>query len=258
MPSDTVPSDASADTDQAPEHHLQLTALGSAPRRRRSPVGPAWRLLKDAHSTVQGLFDSYSVVHAEKQRRRGDRRGRLGRDEQDLLRGALVFAGTGLDASLRQLLRDALPIAIDHSPAAAKHFRDRRRRWATTPPDNGGKPGLVIKTMTADDPLAYMVDCYVDELTTGSLQQTEQIKQVRDSLGIPKDKISDHRIDELKAFLTDRNAIVHDLDAVKDRAPAPGQPRQTTRSQDQVLRSCDEVLQLCRDILREADAALSR
>lgn len=49
----------------------------------------------------------------------------------------------------------------------------------------------------------------------------------------------------------------HDQDAVKGRAPAPGQPHQTTRSQDQFLRTCEEILKLCRGIILEADAALA-
>lgn len=56
-----------------------------------------------------------------------DPAGRLSHMEMDLLRAAIVFAGAGLDATLKELIRSALPIVVTTNAVA----RDKFRRFAS-------------------------------------------------------------------------------------------------------------------------------
>jgi hypothetical protein len=224
---------------------LKLSPLGQKPRR--TLLQTSWRNLRGAHDTVQGILDAYALVHAETQLRRAESRGRLRRDEQDLLRAALVFSGAGLDACLRQLMRDVLPTLIDRHGNAAKAFRTRRSQWLARP-ENGGRPELIKKAILAEDPRAELVMMYVEDLTKSSLQKTSQLKKVRSALGLDTEEISDESIEELQEFLHDQNGIVHELD-YRTGALARGNSTRVGRTQKDVVEACDKVISLCRDIV---------
>ncbi|WP_067484188.1 hypothetical protein [Actinomadura hibisca] len=91
---------------------IELSALPAKPRGKA--INPAWRFLTAAHGSVQGVFDGLGQIRDAKQSEKGkDARGRLARDEEDLLRAAIVFTSSGLDACAKRLVRDTVPLLID-------------------------------------------------------------------------------------------------------------------------------------------------
>jgi hypothetical protein len=95
-----------------PDGNLTRYRLADLPERKPTgeEVTGAWRYLKAAHASVGGVFDALQLVRERTATSRGDRRGQLTSDQQDLLRAAIVFTSSGLDASCQRLLRDSLPV----------------------------------------------------------------------------------------------------------------------------------------------------
>src|SRR3954447_23854049 len=79
----------------------------------------AQRFLEGAHDSVESLFQSIDSLRTA---RGAGGRGRLTSSEEDLLRAALVFTGAGMDATLKRLIGDTLPAALDRSEQAHEMF----------------------------------------------------------------------------------------------------------------------------------------
>src|SRR4051812_13852103 len=98
-----------------------LTKYELAPLPRKPTSGDvtgAWLYLKAAHASVGGILDALQLIREKAAKSRGERRGQLTSDQQDLLRAAIVFTSSGLDASCQRLLRDTLPVLVEGNSAA--------------------------------------------------------------------------------------------------------------------------------------------
>jgi len=78
---------------------MKLKAL--SPPYEHLATETAQRFLVGAYDAVNGVLESLDVLRQIRKDETGDVRGRLPHNEEDLLRAALVFAGAGLDASLK-------------------------------------------------------------------------------------------------------------------------------------------------------------
>ena len=86
-------------------------------------VGSAQRILDAAVGTVEKTWATMRLSRAfETERTGADPRGRPKDRDIDLLRAAIVFAGAGLDATLKELIRTTLPTLAAASDQAAKEF----------------------------------------------------------------------------------------------------------------------------------------
>jgi len=84
----------------------------------------ALRIHEKARSAAD-VFMSMSQTLVEYRREQGKRRGRHTDEEHDLRRAAIVFAGAGLDAVVKQLLADAGQALISTAflgTIGGKHF----------------------------------------------------------------------------------------------------------------------------------------
>jgi hypothetical protein len=118
------------------------------PRFVHDRARPAREELRVAHDTLQGIFDSLHAVRVAA-RVDKDARGRLNEGEVDLLRSAVVLAGAGMEAVIKRLVTDALPMILaqpaKHPLAVAKYegprhhvvLRVGRSRRPPTPPIAG-------------------------------------------------------------------------------------------------------------------------
>jgi hypothetical protein len=212
--------------------------LKSLPMRKPvgTEVGGAWLYLKAAHASVSGLFDVLHLVREQTASAKGEFRGQLTGDQQDLLRSAVVFTSSGLDASCQRLLRDTLPVLVEGSRAAEGAFVKRLRGEL-----GGGKVNKVLQdAVCSTTPREKLIDFHVAALVGASLQSTSDIKRVRDALGIDAATIPNMGIDKLAPFFKSRNKIVHELDyeAMDGRGGRRMQVMGDVRDQ------CDQVLSL--------------
>lgn len=222
-----------------------LAPLPSAPKRHCPEVRRSRRYLEATHASVGGLIDSFNVIHEKKSTGRENAQGRLARDEVDLLRAALVFTSSGVDATCQTLVAQSLPtlLARPGTTASTKFdlFLDEQGR---------GPSSEFLAALKHMNPRDEFVNLYVRAKTKSSYQGTGDLRErVRDLLGIPNAAISKARIDKLDDFFTARNAIVHNLDYAD---PSSTSVARHTRSPGTVVQECDVVLTLIADIIGAA------
>lgn len=138
----------------------------------------------------------------------GETRGRLNSDETNLLRAALVFTSSGLDACLHRLVNDCAALVIYRDQVASDCFlRFRKEQLA------GPMEGKVKEAILSSDPTGELIAAYTHVKTRGSYQGSGDIAdRVKAVLAIPNSAVSRKSISDLDPFFTARNAIVHDLD----------------------------------------------
>lgn len=213
--------------------------IALAPLPRKPPgqlVTGAWRYLGGAHDSVTGLFDGLATVRAAKQSATGkETSGRLARDEEDLLRAALVFTSSGLDACCKRLLRDTLETLIVGNRVAGRKFQDFVKQEPATGPSDP-----FTQAILAPAPRTQMIKVYIDARTRASLQGSSDLRsRVRDTLGISNAQLSGGQLEELDEFFEARNSIVHDLD-YEDPAAIDSRARWRRKMED-VRDDCDAV-----------------
>lgn len=226
--------------------------LKSLPELRvNSAVTPALNQLKTAHLTISGVLDSLHVVRQANAS--GDARGRLREAEVDLIRAAVVFAGASLDAVVKRQARDALPALLAVGSANRLSLKEFKSHVSASIRDK--QPSKTwTDAVLADDPRQAMVEVYVSNLTTGSLQSTTDLKRMRTALGIAVEELADHRIDELGPFLKARNQIAHDLDTKDPSDSTWGQRHGRTVST--TVSQCDAVLAIATIYVQQVSVAL--
>lgn len=229
--------------------HFELSALPTAPRGRAPQVRRARRYLEATHASVSGLVDSFNVVHEKTVTSRANAGGRLSRDEVDLLRAALVFTSSGLDASCQTLVAECVPVLVERPGSnAANKFE------AFLDEQIGAPSALFRAAVKGSQPRADLVRLYVDAKTKSSYQGSGEVKdRVRDLLGIPNQKLASHRIKALDGFFTARNDIVHQLDYVDPRSASTARHH---RSPSAVVAEVDQVLTLVADLIGGAAEVL--
>jgi hypothetical protein len=227
---------------------LELPPLPNKPTHC-GEVKVAWRYLAGAHKSVSALFDALHVLRLQEQQTRNKRaQGRLSQDQQDLLRAALVFASSDLDACLRQLLPDALPALVDGNERAEKKFKQ------VTSKKLDEKIPKELREAILNRDTRQIVDLYAADLAHSSLQSTSEVTSVRDALGISSGQLTSNRIDKLESFFAARNEIVHELDYIE--STGPGIPSRRIREQAAVRDQCSEVFRLVADLMTATAANL--
>ncbi len=90
----------------------------------------AQRFLRSAHASVRSLFNNLANMRGlsrlkfDKASFKVQTRGSLGESHVDLLRAAVVFSAAGVDATLKQLVRDGLPALLETSKDAERAFSE--------------------------------------------------------------------------------------------------------------------------------------
>lgn len=230
-----------------PAQHFELSALPAAPKGRAPQIRRAWRYLEATHQSVGGLVDSFNLVHEKAVNSRANAGGRLGRDEVDLLRAALVFTSSGLDATCQTLIAECIPELVEKSGSNAE------RKFESFLDEQIAAPSAPFRAaIRASQPRAELVRLYVEAKTKSSYQGSNDVKdRVRDLLGIPNAKVPAARIAALDPFFAARNQIVHQLDYVD---PGSASTKRFHRAPGAVVAECDTVLNLVADVI---DAAVN-
>lgn len=141
-------------------------------------------------------------------------RGHLSKSEVDILRAVITFAGAGLDAALKKLIKDTVREIAVRNPLAKRKFLDflDRHLAGTDMPINRRLLAEVL--IDGRGPQAALLDHYERELTGDSLQSSEQVSVVCGALGIEDRHIRERLKPSapLDKMFRARNDIVHQLD----------------------------------------------
>jgi hypothetical protein len=161
-------------------------------------------ILERASESAESLFEAFATVRSARQAH-----GTATDHEQDLLRAALIFAAAGLDAMVKQLVRDALHLVLAKDAGAHAQFAafvlSRLRRL--DPIDLR----FLADSIAAPDPAKHLKIELTNELTASSLQSKDQLLRVAAYFAIPAAEISTD-LNALKAVFEARNQIAHEMD----------------------------------------------
>lgn len=238
----------------APQPPPTLAPLPPAPGGKAPQVRQAWKYLEAAHGSTSALLESLAIVRKQKRDSTGETRGRYSNDEIELLRAALVFTSSGIDASLQRLCRDALPALIRRPNSGARaRFQEFLKQELSAP-----KPSEPFRdAVLATDPEAELIQFYVNARTKASYQGSGELRsRVRDALGIGRISVPDHDLAALDPFFEARNAIVHGMDYV-DPESSLGRKRHH-RTRDLTVGECDLVFALTARFIAETAKSLRR
>jgi hypothetical protein len=223
---------------------FELAALPAGPTGRCPEVRQSWKYLEATHRSVVRLLESFTVVREIASQTKGSTRGRLSHGQVDLLRAALVFTSSGLDASCHRLIRDCAPPLIQAGGVAEIQFREYLKREL----NQARPPSGLVEAVTAPNPREALVERYVIARTRASFQGSGDLKnRVRDLLGISNKTLAEARFTALDEFFVARNNIVHQLD-YEDPA-SPTRSKRYHRAPAKVVEECDIVLALLADLI---------
>jgi hypothetical protein len=207
-------------------------------------------ILKYAHETAAALLSAFGTIRSKRRVKAGAPTD----EEQDLLRAMLLFAAAGLDSMLKQLVRDCLPYIALHDQAARAEFEAfvvRHLRGEAEEELAGASPKVLARLLTRDSPQAALIDGYVESLTAGSLQSTEQLYKVVKALGVPP---SDAGLDakRMRPIVEARNQITHEMDIDFDHKTRNRRARQ----KPMMIEHTNVLLETADNVLRGVAAKL--
>lgn len=185
----------------------------------------AQRFLAGAYDSVEAVLENLATIRELRRQETGDIRGRLPANEEDLLRAAVVFTGAGLDATLKQLIRDTLPGLLESNKQAHAKFET----FASDRLGTGeiADSRMIARYLTSPNPRERLIEDYIYDLTGSSLQSAEEVDKVASALGIDDGDLR-RRITALRSLFVARNEISHELDL--QRPERQGDRARRTRS----------------------------
>lgn len=140
--------------------------------------------------------------------------------EQDLLRAMLLFACSGLDAVVKQLIEDALECVLHHDDGAQREFQkfvERRLKKGGISEDQDRSSAsvfdarLMSELLVSFDPRTALISILRRHLTSDSLQSRDQLLKVAAHFALTREDIMSAP-DVTKAAFEARNQIVHEMD----------------------------------------------
>jgi len=204
----------------------------------------AQRFLASAFESVEAVFDTLYAIRQIRKEGGGGIQGRLTAKEENLLRVAIVFTGGGLDASLKQLIRDTLPLLLDANEQAHIKFEAFATEKLGTAEIADTRQ--IARYLTSESPRERLIEDYIYEMTGSSLQSADEVQKVAGALGIDDGALR-KEISALKPLFVARNEISHELDLQSPEKP--GDRSQRTRSISQSKAVCDIGFKVCQEVL---------
>lgn len=206
------------------------------------------------YSYTHTAASSLLLAFDDAKTKRGNRRGVLTDQEQDILRAALVMCCAGLDAAIKQVIRDCIDELLEKDAQVREGFEKFIRKRISGEGDvlelaSGAK--FMALVLSDKKPRRRLIEEYIKELTGESLQSAEEVLRTATALGI------DHKalkldIPKLKEIFRIRNKIIHELDIDLE---APKRKRRV-RSQADLLDNSDHILSVTIKVLEAVDAKL--
>jgi hypothetical protein len=202
------------------------------------------------HASASSLI----VAFDDAKEKRGNPRGVLTDKEQDILRAALVMSCAGVDAALKQAIRDSFEHLLEKSKLVREGFERFIRKRITGEGDAlelaAGAKFLAL-VLSEKEPRKKLVEEYIRELTGDSLQAVEEVLRTTAALGLDN-KTLGLDMPQLREIFSIRNKIIHELDLDLNALKR----KRRVRSQADLVDNSDHMLDTIRRILEALDKTL--
>lgn len=203
------------------------------------------------HASASSLVVAFDAAKSA----RGAPPGVLTDQEQDILRASLVMCCAGLDASLKQAIRDCLGFLLERSPSVREGFEKFIRKRISGESDvleAAAGTRFLAQVLADPSPRTRLIEQYIRELTGESLQSLEEVMRACAALGLEFKKLG-LQVGRLKEIFGIRNKIIHELDLDLE---APKRKRKV-RSQADLLDNSDLILSTISKLLVAIDEAIA-
>ena len=215
--------------------------------------------LKNSQTVFGHAVNSVSSFYTIYQKiRKGSGAGSTTHEEQDLLRAMLVFACSGLDAVVKQLIKDVLPEIINRDiegKGARQEFRKfvERRMKRVNLCEGDEKvskeekiPALdtnfIAHVLTSNEPKTALLSFLQDYLLGDSLQSRDQLLKAAAHFAITRDQVLADP-ETTKTAFDIRNNIIHEMD-VDLSTKGQGQKKRRVRGAPDMVKYCENVLNI--------------
>ena len=163
-------------------------------------LAKAYLILRHSHETANTLHVAFKLLRKSRE----GSRGALTDEEQDLWRSMIVMAASGLDAVIKQLIRDTIrELCKVHNDVRSELEKFVKRQLLANPK----KEDWLASVLIAETPKNQIIESYIKFLTGDSLQSVGQLQKAKNAMGldltIPED---------MKKIFEARNHIIHELD----------------------------------------------
>jgi len=166
--------------------------------------------------------------------------------EQDLLRAMVAFASAGLDAMVKQLIRDTLPKVAHNIDGSHVSFEGYIERRLKKDPDKSIQ--FIAKIIADKNPRARLVKEWIEDLTADSMQSVEQLSKAAASFDIPTATLTND-LNKIKKIFTMRNEIVHEMDIDFSRNNRSRRSRKKTEMKE----ATEELFDIANRFLKAVD-----
>lgn len=201
-------------------------------------------IICNAHDAASSFLDTFNTV-----RKTRKAKGTPTDEEQDLLRAMLLFATAGLDSTVKQLVTDALPNVIERDLGATEMFKQYVERRLEK---NDRLDRRFLADVIADpNPRKRMLDQLVSDLTSKSLQSTEQLLRTAAFFNIPSVALCENPTSLTNIFVA-RNQITHEMDVDFEQSNRSRRPR----ARATMTTFTNEIFKLAANFLTEVDRKL--
>jgi hypothetical protein len=219
--------------------------LRRAPRRpKHKAASNAYVIICNTHDACSSFLDVF-----ETGRRARNAKGAPTNEEQDLLRAMLVFATSGLDSMIKQLIRDTLPAVVERDEGARTVVTTYVERMIRRSDQTDIR--LLATALLARKPRDIFIDRVIADLTSGSLQSKDELLRIAACFNIPSARLVTND-SSLSDIFTARNQIIHEMDI--DFA----QPRRNRRPRrkETMVRYTNDILTIASLFLGEVDGRM--
>ncbi|MEU5154630.1 HEPN domain-containing protein [Glycomyces sp. NPDC021274] len=217
-----------------------------------SPVYLAQKFLTAAYDSVDSLIaTTYPALRGQ----RTGTRGALTDPEQDLFRAAVVFAGAGVDAVLKEAIRHCVSIRIENSETASEKYLDFIERYLKDGQDLA--PRKLAALLVSKTPGEDLQAAYVEYLTGSSLQSKTQVVNVLSALGLDSEKELYKESQSLNALFKARNEIAHEMDLTPSSVRLPRSRKKRSRTLPSYVEMCHAGLNYCQKVLNRLEVHVS-
>jgi hypothetical protein len=201
----------------------------------------AYSILCSTHETVTSLYNIYKTLINQKDQ------DKITEQEQDLLRAILIFATSGIDSMIKQLIRDSLPLIIQNDAGAANIFSSFIEKEISKKDELNIR--LLTSALICGTPKDHFIEYMIRNLTSNSLQSKDELLKIASYFNIPSIVLTKD-INLLKEIFDVRNQIAHEMDF---DYRIQGRRR---REESVMISYTNEILRISQVFLHEVDKKL--
>jgi len=207
----------------------------------------AYQIVEYGHESARSLIEAFRTMKAT-------RPGAATDEQQDILRAAVVMAGACIDSCLKQLFKDCLADLIPKDEGVKRELETfTERALRRTDSESGIDCRILARALTSPQPIEFLSEAYIYDLTGASLQSPDQLFAACRALGLRPEGDAKLNKKQLRWVFDARNQIVHELDIDFD---APRRNRFQRRIGD-TIDMANQLLSVSERILEKVHQKLS-